>query len=433
MVFKRYPENDLGFAPKIQNSLKVLSLTLATTIGFVGCQRPTGKPIATALSTPPPAVVQTAAAQDVLACKMKWSEAPQVKGRSATVKFPDGRKITVVGHVHGEREFFKLLALANQQKLETLADGEYNDLLIKILEKAKATTSRDITIEGRKKLLTQFNSTSRLDFKKLIDVDLGYDITDPSALLHAGQDYEFLSSLLDKKEVQVVGIEGTPAVTAQILEQIPPAYLSVKLNYESRVKAGRTQIQKSDFDDLIKTSMNGHLYYFVTQNEQVKSQSVRFIGIEDPEATQKAREAEGSKEIDAAMQRLIDLDSSYWANKAESERRAYLAEPNNWVYNVTLKEIFDEVAFMLLPTEELYQKKFELLKSSSPEWMQPGIQQLINAFQTKIKFQLQRDVKSAQQLVAQKANVVHFVGLLHFKTILANLEKECVSESQLKK
>lgn len=60
---------------------------------------------------------------------------PLVLGRASRIAFPDGRVITVVGHLHGERQMYELAELLNSGELQSMTNPEFDALISRISQK----------------------------------------------------------------------------------------------------------------------------------------------------------------------------------------------------------------------------------------------------------------------------------------------------------
>jgi hypothetical protein len=72
-----------------------------------------------------------------------------VKGRSKSIAFPDGRVITAVGHLHGNRQIYEISDLVDKGRLASMSDNEFNQLLTKIVDENRKPYQGMITRQDR--------------------------------------------------------------------------------------------------------------------------------------------------------------------------------------------------------------------------------------------------------------------------------------------
>lgn len=86
------------------------------------------------LSTFSTGEAQAAAPVAKTVCSAQANENPLVRGRSKSITFPDGRTITVVGHLHGTRQIYEIIDLIDSGRLALMSDSEFNQLLVRIAD-----------------------------------------------------------------------------------------------------------------------------------------------------------------------------------------------------------------------------------------------------------------------------------------------------------
>jgi hypothetical protein len=221
-------------------------------------------------------------------CKLITPPDGGMKGRQLTIEFPSGRKITLVGHIHGnvERTARVIPAISNQG----LSNEEY--------------------VENLNQILTD----------------------DKPALKHYQEDVEFLKESLSKKEYSFVALESGPGET-KLFEA-----LAKDLNERSISEFNRRKIQSGSLRRnsilLVSTPV-----FYQKQFEPGLYKNVEILGAEDADLLSKSYEE---------MVALTDAEKKLTSKAPETKED--ILEVSRWLQNeyfelddVPDKEVIDSI------------------------------------------------------------------------------------------
>jgi hypothetical protein len=90
-------------------------------------------------------------------CKAQPVQNELVKGRASTISFPNGRKITVVGHLHGKRQIYDITHFELSGRLAKLSNEEFAAYISKILKDNTAPSDSMLLNSNRRKAAAELN------------------------------------------------------------------------------------------------------------------------------------------------------------------------------------------------------------------------------------------------------------------------------------
>lgn len=357
-------------------------------------------------------------------CKAKPVDDPRVQGRARRVTFADGREITIVGHVHGDRQLYKLVDLMRSGQLYRLSDKEFEQLLRGI----QATNSKENTSlifnENRRQMIANAKKKG-YDLSKVLDPDGGYELKTTSVLNHAKQDYAYLHHLISAQKADFVGWEGSHE---QLVNNFPN-YLSAKqiltLEAELRRLRGGITISNAELDEILLSSINGNTYAYI-ENPKL-AERTPLVGTENKTAGQAYDKADSLGRIEEVMKKLIALDNAFFESKTKSEQDEMKKNPKLQEFFFNLLYLKEDVVQMILTPDE-FEKRVRDLRESSLPWVKESVEELFQVLRERIMINTARDLASAANLAFQKRSGVHFVGLNHLRNTVTALEKICTQE-----
>lgn len=193
-------------------------------------------------------------------CLAKPVEDVNVKGRASVVKFPNGREITVIGHIHGNRQIYDLHDLIVSRKLYQMSDQEFETLLINILRDNKKPVE-GISKEAIKLQIINIKKTFGVDVSHIYDIQNGFDFEKNSVLDHAKQDLAFLKNRLKSRadrpnSVEFIGYEGTDRTAKENYVEL--LKVIEILNKEFLNRKENLSLTQEQFNDIILSSANGN-------------------------------------------------------------------------------------------------------------------------------------------------------------------------------
>lgn len=354
---------------------------------------------------------------------------PSVRGRASLVEFPDGRKITVVGHVHGERQIYDIMEKMESGALPSMSDEEFNTFLTKIVEANNTPYSVMATKEHREKVVQHFLQEFGVDVAGILQPSKGLDITGLSASSHAKEDQRFLRNLLSpgsSNMIEFIGYEGTYETWSRNFPYYKKARQELIRQYQLRVGRGKIRFSQSDIEDLLLSSSNANVYeYLVDPNLQ---KNVPMFGTESKSAVIEYGHVNPLVRMKEALQSVIAADEAYWDSKTKADEELFRSNPNNIAYLALLMHTYSEVMHMNISANDELEKFLKELESKAFPWIKSSVLKLSDSLRTRVKINASRDYESARSLVGRFQSGVHFVGLNHYKNTVSNLVQFCVAE-----
>lgn len=359
-------------------------------------------------------------------CKAQPVQNELVKGRASTVSFPGGRKITVVGHLHGKRQIYDIMDLALSGKLASLSNEEFAAFISKILKENTAPSDTFLLNSNRRKAVAKLNELG-INGAEYFNVDDGFDLQDVTVLNHARQDFQFLSGQLSNKAQALgfVGFEGAERTWFKNFPYYLRAYQELIKQFSARKEHGLSTAEGEVKDALLSAS-NGNTFAYI--QDPSLGLRVPMFGVEDSNAGKKYQEADPLIEMQKRLKAVSDADKAYWDTRPKAQLEAAKKDLRNLRFGALLVQLYNEVADMDVTTLADLDKKIAILKQNTFPWVEKPLNDLFEAFKTRIRLNLDRDFNSAKNLTGLHGSGIHFVGLNHFRNIVRNLEQMCTVE-----
>lgn len=320
------------------------------------------------------------------------------RDRAVSVRFPDGRTITVVGHHHGNRQIYEIDKLEESGQLSQMSNSQFNELLQKILKENNEAI--ELAATGLK------NSNVMTDAKEDLII-----LTD------------FLDSRKAPHPIQFVGVEALEGHWQTAGPAVRRAASALRREYFKRYRSQQIAIAPDDLEALILSSMNANQYLYANYPDIEKA--IPIVGTEDYSVIR--TNPDGLGRVDKAVKALFKADEIYWNSKTDAERSRHSANSKNELFANSIMQLINQVQLIRIDREELEAS----IKKLSPlifPWLKDETESLFEAFRVRIKFNESRDYASARYLVGRYQSGLHFVGLNHLRNTVRNLESFCRAE-----
>ena len=362
------------------------------------------------------------------ACSAQANENPLVKGRSKSITFPDGRVLTVVGHLHGNRQIYEISDLVGSGRLSSMSDGEFNQLLTKIADENRKPYQGMITRQDKLSFVEHFRAEYGVDISHTVRPEQGFDLPPMTVANHAFEDFLFLSQTLYPPESKIgfIGFEGSQETWSNNLPYFVRARQELMRQFYIRKSRGQISFSQEQIEKLILSASNGTVYAYMTNPNLAKR--VPMFGSEDPSAGAESQRVNPLQKMKAALQEVIKADDAYWDAKTEQEKQAFKAVPSNLAYLALLMHVYSEVQNMNVSSYAELDVMMGELRDKSPSWIKSSLEGLFRSLKERVRINFTRDYESAKNLVGRYETGIHFVGLNHFNNTIANLENLCKQE-----
>lgn len=365
------------------------------------------------------------------ACKASPVEDARVKGRARRVVFPDGREITVVGHMHGDRRMYFLGQLAESGKLARLTDAQFAKLV------------RGLIAENREPLRSGLlNSHRRAQARKLrealgpealadFDAGAGYELENVSVVGHAAADLDYVTSVLlgrpGEKSAEFIGWEGSDRIVKANTAFLRRARAAVVAEHALRRERGLTGIGDAEMRELMLGTVNGNMTPYV-DDPRLESR-VPLIGVEDDAAGEAHEKGDAFGRMDEALKALGRADDAFFDGLPPERRDGLKKSPRLRAFGARLVNLYNDVAQMAVSSDAELDRRVSALRPDVPEWVREPFDRLVAAFRNRIRLNLDRDAAAAKNLAALHRTGTHFVGLNHLRNLVSNLERQCALEA----
>ncbi len=374
--------------------------------------------------------VETRAAAPVTGdvCIAQSNENPLVKGRSKNITFPDGRVLTIVGHLHGKRQIKEISDLVENGRLNSMSDGEFNQFLEKIASENRQPYQGMITRQDKLRFVEYFETKFDVDISHIVRPEQGYELPPMTVENHAVEDFRFLSENLDQpgSKIRFIGYEGSQELWANNL----PYYLRARheLLRQFYVRRGRGNISfnQEQIEKLILSASNGNVYAYMLNPDLTTR--VPMFGSEDPNASAESKRVDPLQKMDEAIQEVARADNAYWNSKTENEKNAFKSVRSNMAYVALLGYVYSEVQNMNISSFIELENMIGELRDKSPSWIKISLEGLFQSLKERVRINVARDYESAKNLVGRHETGLHFVGLAHLNNTISNLESLCKQE-----
>lgn len=197
-------------------------------------------------------------------CQIQSVDAGSISPRTRMVIFPDGRRITVVGHNHGSRSFPDRFSRINMQSVEQLSNQDY----IHELNLLKADAA--------------------------------------SAIRDAREEFEFLNDILNTDHrIQFIGAEATDPIVKNNIA----GYAVMYERFESTLKRRDIKLDP-ELNDLVIAIISPSYYLQIRHPERLKG--IEIAGFESAEATQAFSKALAAVDVTRAhLDKLAKADRHF--------------------------------------------------------------------------------------------------------------------------
>ncbi len=361
-------------------------------------------------------------------CKAQPIKGTSVSGRANVIEFPNGRRITVVGHLHGHRQIYALGRLVNAQKLQTLSDHEFQDLFRRILKENRAEVDASVINSNRRQTLRVITELTGQESVSNYDPNAGFELENVSVLNHAQEDLQYIRESLRSQKIEFIGWEGSQ----ERLNENLPAFFSVvevlKKEFSLRRSRGGISLTPAEFNEALLTSMNANTFHYVVDPRNFSTAPL--IGAEDETAGDLHESKKPHERIREAWTKLEKFEKSYLAKLSKEEVEVLKQDPVVKVQGSLLVTIFRDVEAMVIDSEEKLQSAKKSLNVEKMPWLREAVDELFDAFSLRIKANLLRDSATAVNLASRFQSGVHFIGLNHQRNLIRNLENICEVEQR---
>lgn len=322
-------------------------------------------------------------------CKAKPVPDSRVAGRANTVTFPNGRAITIVGHIHGDRSFEALAQAVESGKLVAATDDQFNAVLEFL----------------RNKDLMSMDQTLR---------DFGIPLNSPTATNHAYNDYSYLTDLIrqdtTRQRIQFVGVESNPDFPARQVPRWRTARAVVLAEFHRRARNGTMFFNQAQLETIMLGGMMGNLYSYVA-NPQL-AQHAPIMGFEDPKVTKDSDDI--YDQLDKARTLL---------NRA---RPAGTAD-DGWMELLT--KLSRGISVMRTEALRTMEADMDRVQREAPEYARPYLPEVLAAIRRVKRVNELRDWAVAKNLTRMQRSGIHFAGFVHFPGLTRYLEHLCTKEA----
>ncbi len=361
-------------------------------------------------------------------CKAVNNENSLVTGRSKTITFPNGRTITVVGHIHGTRQINQIYDLIINGQLDKMTDQDFDALLMKISDKNSKSNELPWSLQYKNSVVKYFKNKYGINVSKIVHTTISYNLKSTSVESHAIDDFKFLSYLLadSNSQIKFIGYEGSQETWVHNFPTYILARQELLKQFFRRKESGKLQFTLYQLENLILSASNGNVYtYMVNPNLNL---SIPMIGTEDESVFIKYKNVDTIEDMSKAYQEIIEADKLYWKEKSITEKQAFNSIEANRFFIELLTYAFNEVLSMRISTYNELDKIIDYIKINSPKWIQPLLEKLFVAMKLRLQINIERDTASAINLASRNETGVHFVGLNHLYNTVSILENICHQE-----
>lgn len=380
------------------------------------------------LSTILTAEVRAAAPETNAVCSAQANENPLVKGRSKSITFPDGRVLTVVGHMHGDRQINEINDLVENGKLGSMSDGEFNQLLLRISNENRQTEKGLLTRRDKLKFVDHFRNEYGVDISRTVQPEKGFDLPPMTVENHAVEDFKFLSQALAQpnSKIRFVGFEASQETWTNNTPYYKRARQELLRQFYIRKDRGQISFNEEQIETLILSASNGNVYTYMTNPDL--SKRVPVFGSEDPKVAAESKRVAPLTKMYEVFQKVISADDAYWNSKTEKEKQQFKTIPSNILYVGLLLHVYSEVKNMNVSSYAELDTLIHELRKGAPPWIQASLEEFFRSLRERVRINFARDYESAKNLVGRHETGIHFVGLNHFNNTIANLENFCKQE-----
>ncbi len=362
-------------------------------------------------------------------CVVEPISNPLVEGRASSIRFPDGRMISVVGHVHGERQIYDIVEKIDSGELSSMSDVEFNQMLNDIRDDNREPYQSLVTEGNRRKLVEFMQTEYGVDATPIIRPDEGLRLSNLTAENHAEQDRQFIEQVLDPQSpipVEFIGFEGSRQTWRNNFPGFVRARHELIRQYQLRVGRGAIEFNQSEVEEILLAASNANVYTYM--EDPLLANRVPVIGTESRVVGEAYRQQSPLDRMSDLKQKVLDVDEDYWEARSEDERERFQANQENMMFIALFMHVYSEVEHMNISSFEEFERYASELSNRAYPWIQSEVNELIEAMRTRVRINFARDEASARNLVAQHRSGVHFVGLNHYRNTLSNLVRLCQAE-----
>lgn len=362
-------------------------------------------------------------------CKPEPLSNPLVAGRSSSVKFPDGRVISVVGHIHGKRQIYEIIAKIDSGELASMSDIDFNQMLRTIQRSNRETYGGMITQENRRRLIDQIQAQYGVDVSHIFRAEKGLPLTHPTVESHADQDRRFIQQLLksgNPNRPEFFGFEGTYETWHENFPHFLRAKREFLRQFNLRAARGNIDFTKDEVEKLLLGASNANVYAYM-ENPSLQRE-IPVLGTESSVAADESQTQNSLGRMYAALQQVIAADDAYWETKDEAAKKRFKTDPSKIAYFALLVHVYSETESMNIESYDELERYVSELSAKAFPWIKSEIESLIELLRLRVRINFARDQASALNLVSQYRSGVHFVGLNHYRHTVASLVQLCIAE-----
>ncbi len=368
------------------------------------------------------------AAQNNTVCSSIPNINPLVKGRSKSITFPDGRTLTGVGHLHGDRQIYQISDLIDNGQLVTMSDEEFNQMLVKIADENRRPYQGMITRQDKSRFVSAIRTKYGIDISNTVHPETGFDLPVMTVENHAREDFAYLSQTLARphNRISFVGYEGTQEAWSNNFPYYLRARRELLRQFYLRQGSGKIKFTQDQIEQLILSASNGSVYAYMRNPEHNKT--VPMFGTEDLAAGTESERVDALQLMRDALLEVRKADDDYWKTKSENEKQAFSSNPANIANGALLMHTYSEVQNMNISSYAELDALISELREKSPVWLFSSLENLFRSLRERVRINFARDAASARNLAGRYESGIHFVGLNHFNNTMSNLENLCRRE-----
>lgn len=269
-----------------------------------------------------------------------------VRGRAKSVTFADGRTITVVGHIHGDRQIDQISRMIDSGQLMAISDDEFNQMLKRIAADNRKPYEGMITRESKARFAESFESQFGLDISDMVRPSEGFDFRSLTVENHANEDFKYVSEALAQpgSRIQFIGFEGSHETWINNIPYYMRARYELLRQFHLRRNRGKITFTQDQLEALILSASTGNVYAYMRNSDLERR--VPMFGSEDAAIGAEARRIDPLVKMDKAWKGIVKADNAYWSAKPEQAKKAFIAVPSNVAYVGLLSHVASEVQNM---------------------------------------------------------------------------------------
>jgi hypothetical protein len=362
-------------------------------------------------------------------CQARPVEDPLVKGRARWIRFPDGRVVVVVGHMHGERQIYSLRDLLERGKIQTMSNENFARLFKNILIENSKPLESELIKSVRQKKMENLERQGMADLKAVFKDTHVYDLKNVTVINHAQEDAAYLSKLVSTGVIRFSGYEGSEKVLLSNYPRYLETYRLIWREFFRRQAIGKLDLSQQELTAALQSATNGHVDLYLKTSGLMRS--VPMIGVEENEKLEEfmVQGTSPLERMEAAWKKVTKADDIHVDRLSDEEKREFMRNPMVKKFGVLLFSIYSGVSSRGITSLEEFRTQVQRLQRYSTfPWMKEPLKELIQAMEDHVRYDGKRERYQAENLAGLRATGVDFVGLNHLYGIVRNLEQICSEE-----